>query len=73
MEKYGFKEGLTHKKLLSNGIGIIENLKLKLEENYRYEVVSYLYAITTLRSRWWTYESNSHLLFYDFVCKVMIM
>src|SRR5215469_16079556 len=25
VEKYGFKEGLTHKKLLSNGIGIIEN------------------------------------------------
>jgi arylformamidase len=26
VEKYGFKEGLTHKKLLSNNIGIIENL-----------------------------------------------
>jgi arylformamidase len=26
VEKYGFKEGLTHKKLLSNNVGIIENL-----------------------------------------------
>jgi arylformamidase len=26
MEKYGFTEGLTHKILLSNGIGIIEGL-----------------------------------------------
>jgi arylformamidase len=26
VEKYGFKEGLTHKTLLSNNVGIIENL-----------------------------------------------
>ena len=26
VEKYGFKAGLTHKKLLSNNVGIIENL-----------------------------------------------
>ena len=32
MEKYGFKEGLTHKKLLSNGIGIIENLNSNLKK-----------------------------------------
>ncbi|MGC2669441.1 MAG: cyclase family protein [Candidatus Nitrosopolaris sp.] len=32
MEKYGFKEGLTHKKLLSNGIGIIENLNSSLKK-----------------------------------------
>ena len=33
VEKYGFKEGLSHKKLLSNGIGIIENLNSNLK-NY---------------------------------------
>jgi len=32
VEKYGFKEGLTHKKLLSNGIGIIENLNANLNK-----------------------------------------
>jgi kynurenine formamidase len=32
MEKYGFKEGLTHKKMLSNGIGIIENLNSNLKK-----------------------------------------
>jgi arylformamidase len=32
VEKYGFKEGLTHKKLLSSGIGIIENLNSNLKE-----------------------------------------
>jgi arylformamidase len=32
MEKYGFKKGLTHEKLLSNGIGIIEGLNSKLKE-----------------------------------------
>jgi kynurenine formamidase len=31
VEKYGFKEGLTHKKLLSNGIGIIANLNSNLK------------------------------------------
>ena len=31
VEKYGFKEGLTHKKLLTNGIGIIENLNSSLK------------------------------------------
>ena len=30
VEKYGFKEGLTHKKLLSNNVGIIENLNSRL-------------------------------------------
>ena len=33
VEKYGYKEGLSHKKLLSNGIGIIENLNSNLK-NY---------------------------------------
>lgn len=32
VEKYGFKEGLTHKKLLSNNVGIIENLSLNLRK-----------------------------------------
>jgi arylformamidase len=32
VEKYGFKEGLTHKKLLSSGIGIIENLNSNLKK-----------------------------------------
>ncbi len=32
MEKYGFQRGLTHEKLLSNGIGIIEGLSSKLKE-----------------------------------------
>jgi arylformamidase len=31
-EKYGSKEGLSHKKLLSNGIGIIENLNSNLKK-----------------------------------------
>ncbi|MGA9150321.1 MAG: hypothetical protein WBZ36_07070 [Candidatus Nitrosopolaris sp.] len=31
-EKYGFKEGKTHKKLLSNGIGIIENNNANLKK-----------------------------------------
>jgi len=31
MEKYGFKEGVTHKKLLSSGVGIIENLNSNLQ------------------------------------------
>jgi arylformamidase len=30
VEKYGFKEGMTHKKLLSGGVGIIENLNSTL-------------------------------------------
>jgi len=32
VEKYGSKEGETHKKLLSNGIGIIENLNANLKK-----------------------------------------
>ena len=32
MEKYGFQRGLTHEKLLSNGIGIIEGISSKLKE-----------------------------------------
>ena len=32
VEKYGFKEGLTHKKLLSNNVGIIENLNSNIRE-----------------------------------------
>lgn len=32
MEKYGFQRGLTHEKLLSNGIGIIECISSKLKE-----------------------------------------
>ncbi|MGB8035656.1 MAG: cyclase family protein [Nitrososphaeraceae archaeon] len=32
VEKYGSKEGLSHKKLLSNGIGIIENLNSNLKK-----------------------------------------
>jgi kynurenine formamidase len=32
MEKYGFAEGLTHKTLLSNGIGIIESLNSNLKK-----------------------------------------
>jgi arylformamidase len=32
MEKYGFKEGLTHKKLLSNGVGIIEGINSNLRK-----------------------------------------
>jgi len=32
VEKYGSKEGKTHKKLLSNGIGIIENLNANLKK-----------------------------------------
>src|ERR671925_1744657 len=32
MEKYGFQRGLTHEKLLSNGIGIIEGINSKLKE-----------------------------------------
>ena len=32
VEKYGFKEGLTHEKLLSNNIGIIENLNSNIRE-----------------------------------------
>jgi arylformamidase len=32
MEKYGFKEGLTHKKLLSNGVGIIEGINSNLQK-----------------------------------------
>jgi arylformamidase len=31
MEKYGFKEGVTHKELLSSGVGIIENLNSNLQ------------------------------------------
>jgi arylformamidase len=31
VEKYGFKEGLTHKKLLSNNVVIIENLNSNLK------------------------------------------
>lgn len=32
VEKYGFKAGLTHKKLLSNNVGIIENLSSNLRK-----------------------------------------
>jgi hypothetical protein len=32
IEKYGFKEGLMHKKLLSNNIGIIENLSSNIRD-----------------------------------------
>jgi arylformamidase len=32
MEKYGFQQGLTHEKLLSNGVGIIEGISSKLKE-----------------------------------------
>jgi Predicted metal-dependent hydrolase len=32
IEKYGFKEGLAHKKLLSNRVGIIENLSSNLKK-----------------------------------------
>lgn len=32
VEKYGSKEGLSHKKLLSNGVGIIENLNSNLKK-----------------------------------------
>ncbi|MGB7638153.1 MAG: cyclase family protein, partial [Nitrososphaeraceae archaeon] len=32
VEKYGSKECLSHKKLLSNGIGIIENLNSNLKK-----------------------------------------
>ena len=32
MEKYGFQKGLTHEKLLSNGIGIIEGISSRLKE-----------------------------------------
>ncbi len=32
MEKYGFQKGLTHEKLLSSGIGIIEGINSKLKE-----------------------------------------
>jgi arylformamidase len=32
MEKYGFQRGLTHEKLLSNGVRIIEGISLKLKE-----------------------------------------
>ena len=32
VEKYGFKAGLAHKKLLSNGVGIIENLNSNLQK-----------------------------------------
>jgi arylformamidase len=32
IEKYGFKEGLTHKKLLSNGVGIIEGINSNLRK-----------------------------------------
>ncbi|HZA71155.1 MAG TPA: cyclase family protein [Nitrososphaeraceae archaeon] len=31
VERYGFKEGLTHRKLLSNNIGIIENLNSNIK------------------------------------------
>lgn len=32
VEKYGFQEGIAHKKLLSSGIGIIENLNSNLRK-----------------------------------------
>jgi arylformamidase len=32
VERYGFKEGLTHMKLLSNNVGIIENLNSNLKK-----------------------------------------
>lgn len=32
MEKYGFEEGKSHKKLLSNGIGIVEGLNSTLKQ-----------------------------------------
>jgi kynurenine formamidase len=32
VEKYGLKEGLTHKKLLSNNVGIIENLNSNIRK-----------------------------------------
>jgi kynurenine formamidase len=32
MEKYGFQKGLTHEKLLSNYIGIIEGISSNLKE-----------------------------------------
>lgn len=32
MEKYGFQKGLTHEKLLSSGVGIIEGINSKLKE-----------------------------------------
>lgn len=32
MEKYGFKEGLSHKKLLSSGVGIIEGINSNLQK-----------------------------------------
>lgn len=35
MEKFGFKEGLTHKKLLSNGVGIIEGINSNLRKFVR--------------------------------------
>ena len=35
VEKYGFKEGLTHKKLLSNGVGIIEGINSNLRKFVR--------------------------------------
>jgi arylformamidase len=32
MEKYGFQKGLTHEKLLSSGVGIIEGINSKLKQ-----------------------------------------
>lgn len=32
MERYGFQRGLTHEKLLSKDIGIIEDISSKLKE-----------------------------------------
>lgn len=44
VEKYGFQRGLTHEKLLSNGIGIIEGISSKLKICWK-ENVSCLYTL----------------------------